>query len=75
MSPSLGRDPHTGQHPLTLAPEAYSPFRVTVFQGIGRELAVYLRPCFHQDDIDTRELLRRWQKEPFDARTARSSIT
>ncbi|MFX0576386.1 metal-dependent hydrolase [Nocardia nepalensis] len=67
MGLSLGRDPHARQHPLTLAREAYTLFRGPIFKGIGRELAVYLRPGFHPDDIDTRELLQRWQKELFGA--------
>lgn len=67
MSLSLGRDPHARQHPMTLAREACTLFRGPIFKGIGRELAVYLRPGFHPDDIDTRELLRRWQQELFGA--------
>ncbi|WP_107656475.1 metal-dependent hydrolase [Nocardia suismassiliense] len=65
LSVSLGRDPDARRYPLSLAREAFTLFRGPVFRGIGRELVLYLRPGFHPDDIDSRELLHRWQKELF----------
>ncbi|PXX70647.1 hypothetical protein DFR70_10166 [Nocardia tenerifensis] len=67
---SIGRDPDARRYPLSLAREAVTLFRGPVFRGIGRELVLYLRPGFHPDDIDSRELLARWQKELFGAEGA-----
>ncbi|MFD6159764.1 metal-dependent hydrolase [Nocardia sp. NPDC060256] len=65
LTVSLSRDPDARQYPLSLAREALTLFRGPVFRGIGRELVLYLRPNFHPDDIDSRELLEHWQKELF----------
>ncbi|MFI7000944.1 metal-dependent hydrolase [Nocardia sp. NPDC050175] len=65
LTMSLSRDPDARQYPLSLAREALTLFRGPVFRGIGRELVLYLRPNFHPDDIDSRELLEHWQKELF----------
>ncbi|WP_280410151.1 metal-dependent hydrolase [Nocardia brasiliensis] len=64
---SLSRDPDARRYPLSLAKEALTLFRGPVFRGLGRELVLYLRPGFHPDDIDSRELLQRWQQELFGA--------
>ncbi|MFI9508495.1 metal-dependent hydrolase [Nocardia sp. NPDC052566] len=64
---ALARDAEARRYPFTLAREAYTLFHGPVFRGIGRELVLYLRPGFHPDDIDSRELLARWQKELFGA--------
>lgn len=65
LTVSLSRDPDARRYPLSLAREAFTLFRGPVFRGLGRELVLYLRPGFHPDDIDSRELLRRWQQELF----------
>lgn len=65
LTASISRDPDARRYPLSLVKEAYTLFRGPVFRGIGRELVLYLRPGFHPDDIDSRELLKRWQKELF----------
>ncbi|MEV0292227.1 metal-dependent hydrolase [Nocardia sp. NPDC050710] len=70
LSISIGCDPYARRRPLTVAREAYRLFTGPIFDGIGRELALYLRPGFHPDDIDTRELLERWQQELFGAEGA-----
>lgn len=67
LTVSLSRDPDARRYPLSLAREAFTLFRGPVFRGLGRELVLYLRPGFHPDDIDSRELLRRWQQELFGA--------
>lgn len=65
LTASISRDPDARRYPLSLVKEAFTLFRGPVFRGIGRELVLYLRPGFHPDDIDSRELLERWQKELF----------
>ncbi len=65
MTLSLRRDPYARRHPLRLAREAYTLFRGPLFKGLGRELAQYLRPGFHPDDIDTAALLDQWRVELF----------
>ena len=45
--------------------EAYTLFTGPVFKGLMPELAKYMRPGFHPDDIDTTALLERWQDELF----------
>ncbi|MGV0635012.1 metal-dependent hydrolase [Mycolicibacillus trivialis] len=67
---ALARDPIARRQPLRLVREAYGLFRGPVFRGIGRELAKYLKPGFHPDDIDTTALLERWQTELFGAEGA-----
>jgi len=64
---SLAKDPTARQQPLRLAREAYGLFRGPVFRGLMPELAKYLRPGFHPDDIDTEALLERWQEHLFGA--------
>ncbi|ASF07676.1 hypothetical protein NBRGN_034_00200 [Nocardia brasiliensis NBRC 14402] len=67
LTMSLSRDPDARRYPLSLVKEAFTLFRGPVFRGLGRELVLYLRPGFHPDDIDSRELLQRWQQELFGA--------
>ncbi|WP_306364195.1 metal-dependent hydrolase [Nocardia sp. CC227C] len=62
---SLRRDDYARAHPARLAREAYTLFTGPLFRGLGRELAQYLRPGFHPDDIDTTALLDRWRAELF----------
>jgi uncharacterized protein len=65
LTVSLSRDPDARRYPLSLAKEMVTLFRGPIFRGIGRELALYLRPGFHPDDIETNELLERWRSELF----------
>ncbi|WP_167474776.1 metal-dependent hydrolase [Nocardia arthritidis] len=65
LTVSLARDGYARRHPFALLRESYELFRGPIFRGMGRELVVYLRPGFHPDDVDTRDLLRRWQTELF----------
>lgn len=62
---SLAKDPIARRHPARLVREAYGLVRGPVFRGVMRDLAKYLRPGFHPDDIDTTALLERWQSELF----------
>lgn len=64
---SIGRDPIARRQPRRLAREAYKLFTGPVFKGLPSELAKYMRPGFHPDDIDTTALLERWQDELFGA--------
>jgi predicted metal-dependent hydrolase len=63
----LARDPIARRQPVRLAREARALFRGPVFKGLMADLAKYMRPGFHPDDIDTTELLQRWQQDLFGA--------
>ncbi|MEV0246662.1 metal-dependent hydrolase [Nocardia sp. NPDC050712] len=65
LAAALALDEYARRHPLLVARQARTLFTGPIFQGIGRELARYLRPGFHPDDHDTTELLARWQRELF----------
>ncbi|BBY55265.1 metal-dependent hydrolase [Mycobacterium koreense] len=65
LAASLAQDPVARRQPVRLIREAYSLARGPVFRGIMGELARYLKPGFHPDDIDTDDLLERWQAELF----------
>ncbi|WP_327144105.1 metal-dependent hydrolase [Nocardia sp. NBC_01327] len=62
---SLARDPVARRQPVRVAQEAYALFRGPIFRGLMAELAQYLRPGFHPDDIDTTALLQQWQQRLF----------
>ncbi len=67
LAVSLARDPEARRQPVRLVREAYRLFTGPVFRGILGELAQYMRPGFHPDDIDTSDLLSHWQDELFGA--------
>nr|WP_245721766.1 metal-dependent hydrolase [Nocardia crassostreae] len=67
LAVSLARDPVARRRPVRLAREAYQLFTGPIFRGLMGELAKYMRPGFHPDDIDTTALLERWQRELFGA--------
>ncbi|BBY55230.1 metal-dependent hydrolase [Mycobacterium koreense] len=62
---SLIDDPVTRRQPLRLVSEARRLFGGPLFDGLLTDLAAYLRPGFHPDDIDTVAVLRQWQEELF----------
>ncbi|MGV0635036.1 metal-dependent hydrolase [Mycolicibacillus trivialis] len=65
LTASLAQDPIARRQPMRLIRETYSLLRGPVFRGIMSELAQYMKPGFHPDDIDTTELLEHWQAELF----------
>ncbi|MGV0586827.1 metal-dependent hydrolase [Mycobacteroides chelonae] len=65
MAASIVADPYARSRPVKVARQAWKLFRGPVFRGLMPELAKYLRPGFHPDDIDTTELLAKWQLELF----------
>ncbi|UGT41386.1 metal-dependent hydrolase [Nocardia yamanashiensis] len=65
LAVSLARDPAARRQPVRVAREAYRLFTGPLFRGLMPELAKYLRPGFHPDDIDTSALLGHWQRELF----------
>jgi predicted metal-dependent hydrolase len=67
LAVSLARDPVARRQPVTLARQARHLFRGPLFRGLLWDLAQYVQPGFHPDDIDTGELLQRWQQELFGA--------
>ncbi|MEC3920575.1 metal-dependent hydrolase [Nocardia sp. CDC160] len=62
---AVAGDETARRQPVRVAREAYRLFTGPVFRGLMPELAKYLRPGFHPDDIDTSALLSRWQQELF----------
>jgi hypothetical protein len=64
---SLGRDPVARRQPSRVVREAYALYRGPLARGFLSEMAKYLRPGFHPVDIDTNELVERWQQELFGA--------
>ncbi len=64
---SILRDPIARRQPIAVLRQARALFTGPVFKGIMPELALYLKPGFHPDDIDTTALLERWQQELFGA--------
>ncbi|MEC3956764.1 metal-dependent hydrolase [Nocardia sp. CDC153] len=62
---AVAGDENARRQPVRVAREAYRLFTGPVFRGLMPELAKYLRPGFHPDDIDTSALLSRWQQELF----------
>jgi predicted metal-dependent hydrolase len=66
----LARDPIARRQPRRLVREANALFRGPLFRGLMAELAKYMRPGFHPDDIDTNALLGQWQRELFGAEGA-----
>lgn len=67
---SLMKDPCARRHPIRAIRQVLNLFRGPVFKGIPRKLAVYLKPGFHPGDIDSSELLERWQTKLFGANGA-----
>ncbi|MGH3555300.1 MAG: metal-dependent hydrolase, partial [Mycobacterium sp.] len=62
---ALARDPMARRQPRRLVREAYALYRGPFFKGLIPQLAKYLRPGFHPDDIDTTALLEHWREELF----------
>ncbi|MUM19790.1 metal-dependent hydrolase [Mycobacterium sp. CBMA271] len=61
---SILTDPK-GWKPITVLRQTYDVFRGPLVRGLLRDVAKYMRPGFHPDDIDTGPLLERWQQELF----------
>lgn len=64
---SLLADPYARRRPVTLVRQSWNLFRGPVFRGIPSEIAKYMRPGFHPDDVQTEDLLEQWQAELFGA--------
>jgi hypothetical protein len=67
LTVALARDPVARRQPVRLAREGRALFTGPIFKGLMRDLAKYMRPGFHPDDINTAALLERWQAELFGA--------
>ncbi len=63
---SILLDP-TAWRPIKVLRQTYGVFRGPLVRGILGEIAEYLRPGFHPDDVPTDELLERWQHDLFGA--------
>ncbi|TDH50285.1 metal-dependent hydrolase [Mycobacterium eburneum] len=66
---SILTDPR-GWRPIQLLRQTRYVFRGPILRGLMAELRTYLKPGFHPDDIDTTDLLQRWQTELFGSRGA-----
>ncbi|OBA82308.1 metal-dependent hydrolase [Mycolicibacterium mucogenicum] len=64
---SVGSDPVARRRPVRLARETYDLFTGPIFKGLVPDLAVYLRPGFHPDDVDTNALAQQWRDTLFGA--------
>lgn len=63
---SILTDP-SGWRPVRVVRQTIDIFRGPLLRGLMRDLAKYMKPGFHPDDIDTAALLERWQAELFGA--------
>ncbi|WP_280265033.1 metal-dependent hydrolase [Nocardia wallacei] len=63
---SILTDP-SGWRPVAVTRQAIDVYRGPLLRGLMVDLARYLRPGFHPDDLDTGELVRRWERELFGA--------
>ncbi|RDI55510.1 metal-dependent hydrolase [Nocardia mexicana] len=63
---SILTDP-SGWRPIAVTRQALDVYRGPLLRGLMVDLARYLRPGFHPDDLDTAELVRRWERELFGA--------
>lgn len=70
LAMSLSLDSVARRHPVRLLREAHALYRGPLLRRVVPELAQYLRPGFHPDDIDTTDLLERWRQELFGAEGA-----
>ncbi|MDX1878820.1 metal-dependent hydrolase [Mycolicibacterium sp. 141076] len=64
---SILLDPTVWPRPITVLRQTYGVFRGPLLRGFLGEIAEYLRPGFHPDDVPTDELLARWQHDLFGA--------
>lgn len=64
---SILLDPTAWPRPITVLRQTYGVFRGPLLRGFLGEIAAYLRPGFHPDDVPTEELLARWQHDLFGA--------
>ena len=67
LAVSVGSDPVARRRPVRLARETYDLFTGPIFKGLVPDLAVYLRPGFHPDDVDTNALAQQWRDTLFGA--------
>ncbi|MDX1878819.1 metal-dependent hydrolase [Mycolicibacterium sp. 141076] len=67
LAVSVGSDPVARRRPDRLVRETYELFTGPIFKGLLPDLAVYLRPGFHPDDVDTTALAQQWRDTLFGA--------
>ena len=67
LAVSIASDPHARTRPVTVVRQTWNLLRGPMFRGLMPELAKYMKPGFHPDDIDTNALLQQWQAELFGA--------
>ncbi|MUM17862.1 metal-dependent hydrolase [Mycobacterium sp. CBMA271] len=68
-------DPYARRHPIAFARQTWALNRSPLLRGLFGKSALYLRPGFHPDDIDTGPLLAQWQEELFGAHGTLNDIT
>ena len=62
---SLAGDPSARRQPFRTLRGVAALYRGPFFRGFLRDAAVYLRPGFHPDDVDTVALLNHWRSHLF----------
>lgn len=67
LAVSVAADPYARTRPVKVARQTWKLLRGPMIRGLMPELAKYLKPGFHPDDIDTDALLEQWQAELFGA--------
>lgn len=66
---SILTDP-SGWRPITVTRQTVGLFRGPLVKGLMKDLSKYMRPGFHPNDMNTDELLHRWEEELFGANGA-----
>lgn len=64
---SLAYDTSAWRHPVRVAREIVGLMRGPLFKGFFLDIARYMRPGFHPDDIDQTALVEEWRHRLFDA--------
>ena len=67
LAVSVRSDPVARRRPVHLARETYDLFTGPIFKGLLPDLAVYLRPGFHPDYLDTKALAQKRRDTLFGA--------
>ncbi|SPX87994.1 metal-dependent hydrolase [Mycobacteroides abscessus] len=71
----MALDPEARWHPITFIKQMWHLNRSPLLHGLFKNLAEYLRPGFHPDDINTDPLLAQWQNTLFGPHGTLNDIT
>lgn len=65
LAVSLAKDPVARRRPRQVLRGITALYRGPFFRGFLRDAAIYLRPEFHPDDVNTVDLLDYWRSKLF----------